>query len=163
MPADPSSVMPRSEGGDRGLYGVRPGDSAFKLAGANAAKMLALSGPVAGCVASASGPVSPSSTLLTLDTCVDTRIRNLPGTGAEGPDCEIDINECSRGTSDCDPNASCLDLPADSGGWVCTCRWGFFPEQEAGEEPRSPRCSRTRALDELATKTYAIGKNGTIA
>lgn len=151
-----------------GLYGVRPGDEAFKLARNNAAQMRALSSGVAGCVSSASGPV-PSSSVLSLDTCVDSRIRGIPGTGLEGPQCDVEINECVRGTSDCDPNAACIDLNAASGGWACECRHGFEPVvvvvegKEGKSEQRSPQCSPTGTLEELSTKTYALGANGRIA
>lgn len=164
MPEDPKSQMPRSEGGDRGLYGVRPGDAAFKLASANAAKMRALSSNVAGCVASASGPAS--SSVLTRQTCVDTEVRGLPGTGLEGPNCDVDIDECARGTHDCLGEGSrCVDLSAASGGWACECLYGFEAVAVAVEDKNQPpaRCSPTQALAELSTKRYAVGANGTIA
>lgn len=161
MPEDKNSQMPRSEGGDRGLYGVRPGDEAFKLASANAAKMQALSSSVAGCVSSASGPAS--SSVLTRQTCVDTAIRGLPGTGLEGPNCDVEIDECTRGTHDCDATgASCKDLNAASGGFACECLYGYEPVV-AEEKDLSPRCSPTKALEELTTKRYAVRENGTIA
>ena len=159
MPEDGGSQMPRSEGGDRGLYGVRPGDEAFKLASANAAKMRALSSAVAGCVASASGPAT--SSVLTRQTCVDTEIRSLPGTGLEGPNCDVEIDECSRGTHDCGSGARCVDLDAASGGWACECSYGFEPV--VVERGLPDRCSPTKALEELSTKRYAVGANGTIA
>lgn len=160
MPEDPGSQMPRSEGGDRGLYGVRPGDAAFKLASANAAKMRALSSNVAGCVASASGPAT--SLILTRQTCVDTEIRGLPGTGLEGPNCDVEIDECARGTHDCLGEGSrCVDLSAASGGWACECLYGY--EAVVVEKGQPARCSPTAVLAELSTKMYAVGANGTIA
>lgn len=42
--------------------------------------------------------------------------------GYEGPGCNIDINECSRGTSGCDPNAACTNT---AGGFSCACYQGY--------------------------------------
>ena len=170
MPADEGSQMPRSEGGGRGLYGVRPGDGAFRLASANAERMRALSSPVAGCVASAGGPATPP--VLARQACADAWVRGLPGTGSEGPSCAAEVDECSRGTHDCGPGAHCADLRAAAGGWRCECLYGYEPvvvaaaaaaEAEGEQKGRPARCSPTGALEELSTQRYAVGANGTIA
>ena len=40
----------------------------------------------------------------------------------EGPRCDIDINECVRGTSACAPQAGCIN---SMGGYSCICPWGY--------------------------------------
>jgi mannan endo-1,4-beta-mannosidase len=42
-------------------------------------------------------------------------------TGYEGPNCDLDINECVRGTDDCDLNAACINTV---GGFQCQCFTG---------------------------------------
>ncbi len=40
----------------------------------------------------------------------------------EGPSCNIDVNECSRGTAGCAAHAGCIN---SNGGYTCTCYWGY--------------------------------------
>lgn len=40
----------------------------------------------------------------------------------EGPDCNININECVRGTDNCPANSGCVD---SDGGFSCPCYWGY--------------------------------------
>lgn len=40
----------------------------------------------------------------------------------EGPNCNIDINECVRQTDDCSPNSACINT---LGGFKCQCYWGY--------------------------------------
>lgn len=40
----------------------------------------------------------------------------------EGPACNIDVNECVRGTAGCAGNAGCIN---SVGGYTCRCYWGF--------------------------------------
>ena len=122
------SDAPRSEGGGRGLYGVRPDDRAFAVAAAGASDLNALSSPLDGCVAPKAGS---STTASPLDGCALFAVRGLPGTGREGPDCATDVDECARGTHDCgtDPGATCEDTV---GGFACGCRWGHDSDP-AGE------------------------------
>lgn len=47
----------------------------------------------------------------------------------EGPGCDIDINECVRGTAGCAANAGCRNT---NGSFACTCRYGY-----SGARPRS--------------------------
>ena len=49
----------------------------------------------------------------------------------EGPNCNVDINECVRGTSNCGTNSSCSNTV---GGFTCTCWHGF-----TGSETSPPR------------------------
>lgn len=55
-------------------------------------------------------------------SCTKTWIRGIPGTGYEGINCTLNINECARGIHDCDPNAKCID---QVGSFTCTCPAGF--------------------------------------
>lgn len=43
------------------------------------------------------------------------------GPGWEGAQCDIDINECVRGTADCSLNAACINI---QGGFSCQCFTG---------------------------------------
>ncbi|KAL4519468.1 hypothetical protein Ndes2526A_g01925 [Nannochloris sp. 'desiccata'] len=54
--------------------------------------------------------------------CSATRVNNKEGTGYEGIACNIDINECARGTSECSPNASCINT---AGSYLCSCYQGY--------------------------------------
>lgn len=54
--------------------------------------------------------------------CSATRVGGREGTGKEGPRCDVDINECARGTAGCDPNAACTN---SVGGYTCTCFEGY--------------------------------------
>ena len=40
----------------------------------------------------------------------------------EGPNCDVDVDECVRATAGCSPHASCLN---SKGGFTCTCYYGF--------------------------------------
>lgn len=40
--------------------------------------------------------------------------------GKEGPNCDVPINECVRGTASCSPRATCIDTEA---GYECRCFW----------------------------------------
>ena len=100
--------------------GVFEGDAAWPAIQGFAQSMGQLSGsalPAAACPASAArlGPAAAPD-------CVSSREGGRPGTGYEGPTCQIDINECARGTSNCDPNAACLNTP---GAFTCTCYEGY--------------------------------------
>lgn len=109
---------PREEGGgDGGVFGIFETDTSFKIAKAFTEELMQIgrSSPFsAECPASL--PAPPVS------DCSATRVRGLPGTGYEGQECSTNINECARGTHDCDPNAECVDR---DGGFLCGCRAGF--------------------------------------
>lgn len=126
----PGSEAPRSEGGDRGLYGVRPSDAAFEIVASAARALSALPRtPVDGCVLKADGH-TPSSVAA---PCTLFKVRGLPSTGREGPGCALDIDECSRGTHDCGSGAGAVCANTD-GGFRCACRWGYA----AGDEGCTP-------------------------
>jgi len=42
--------------------------------------------------------------------------------GWEGPDCDVDVEECEHDPYPCDPNALCAEIP---GSFDCTCNDGF--------------------------------------
>ena len=54
--------------------------------------------------------------------CAASRVEGRTGTGSEGPRCSLDVNECSRGTAGCDPNAVCTNTP---GAYSCRCSAGY--------------------------------------
>jgi mannan endo-1,4-beta-mannosidase len=54
--------------------------------------------------------------------CSATRVNGREGTGYEGISCNVDINECARGTANCSPNAACVNTV---GSYLCSCYQGF--------------------------------------
>eukprot|EP00891_Asterochloris_glomerata_P005372 jgi/Astpho2/5372/fgenesh1_pg.00075_%23_44_t len=127
-------VGPVDEGGGRGLYGVSLSDETFNYIRQNADFEASLSQTVPGC-----DPSSHQATLPATKNCSSTEINGLPGTGLEGPDCTININECLRGTDNCAPNAACIDT---NGSFACECWLGY-----TGDGIRS--CTPTAALQAL--------------
>jgi mannan endo-1,4-beta-mannosidase len=94
----------QGEGGGAGEFGVYEGDAAFDIAVANAAVVKELATEVTEC----SSQASP----LSLPECPE---------GYEGPSCDIDINECTRGTAGCGTGAVCINAP---GSFECACPLG---------------------------------------
>lgn len=110
---------PAEEGGTAsGLFGNFEGTStAWPAIQGFAAEMKRLSGaPVARCPAGAARAAAPAP------DCAASRVGGAEGTGREGPRCDVDINECARGTAGCDPNAACTNTP---GGFACPCYQGY--------------------------------------
>ena len=68
----------------------------------------------------------------------------------EGPACDIDINECVRGTAGCATNAACIN---SDGGYTCKCFKGFsgnaskecLPEPGAGKDVLMFNCRSCRS------------------
>ena len=109
-----------TEGGGRGLFGIYETDEAFSLIKDNIAFITSLNKPISGCAPAAHRAANVSTT----DICQSTWVRGLPGTGFEGPGCKAPINECVRGTHDCDTkNAACIDT---SLAFECRCYFGFL-------------------------------------
>ncbi|KAL4425642.1 hypothetical protein ABPG75_009658 [Micractinium tetrahymenae] len=102
----PGQTASAGEGGGAGQFGIFPSDSTFKLVQANAAavQQLAAGQPLGQC--SARGPAAAPA-------CADK--------GYEGPACDIDVDECVRGTAGCAPTALCLNSP---GSFECACPLG---------------------------------------
>ena len=139
------SEAPRSEGGDRGLYGVRPSDTAYEIVASSVRSLSALPrAPVGGCVLKADGR-APSTVA---GPCTLFQVRGLPGTGREGPGCALDIDECARGTHDCGSWAGAVCANTDSG-FRCACRWGYAASDDG--------CTPTPAL---ATVTAGYESDG---
>lgn len=84
-----------------------------------AAFLASKNGPVA-------GPCDPAAKAApagaTAKSCASTLVGGLPGTGLEGGACNVDINECVRGTDNCAVNATCINT---NGGFQCKCWVGF--------------------------------------
>jgi mannan endo-1,4-beta-mannosidase len=137
---------PREEGGgDGGLFGLFDSDETWsevekftqimrELNNNNSYTNSSRSSAFT-CSASSSSPVAAekagdfdnSSKSRTADTspvpdCSHTRVKGRDGTGYEGISCDIDINECARGTADCSPNAACVNT---AGGYLCSCYLGY--------------------------------------
>jgi mannan endo-1,4-beta-mannosidase len=146
----PPQQAPRSEGGGRGLYGVRPGDEAFALASANARQMAGLSAPVAGCTQALDGPAGSGVLARPGGACIDTRVRGLAGTGREGPACGADVDECVRGTHDCGAGSTCVNT---DGAFRCVCAAGYVRSggpDGGGDGSPPPRCDPAPGLATIA-------------
>lgn len=125
-------------GGDGGLFGVFDHDDTWASITNFTSTMHELATNTtqsrAGCPARKAGQVESTvvgaeeiaaTKLLVappLADCSHTRVAGKEGTGYEGKHCDIDINECARGTADCHPNASCINTP---GSYRCACFNGF--------------------------------------
>lgn len=115
----PLQRAPAEEGGgDGGLFGVFEADATWQQVARFTAAMRGLSGGAGGRVCAASRPPAPRG----VRDCGSTRVKGRPGTGYEGPNCTVDINECARGTAGCDANAGCANAP---GAYACACHQGF--------------------------------------
>lgn len=101
----PGEMASKGEGGGSGEFGVYETDSAFSIVKSAAKTMIGLySGAASKCSKKASLPPIP----------------NCP-TGYEGTSCNIDINECARGTANCGQGALCINTP---GSFNCVCPLG---------------------------------------
>ena len=107
-----------TEGGGPGLFGIYESDAAFKSIKDNIAFIQTLNGPIPRC----SPAAHKAADVAPVDPCKATWVNGIPGTGMEGPGCKTPINECVRGTADCDPNASCIDTET---AFECRCNYGF--------------------------------------
>lgn len=113
---------PKEEGGgDGGVFGIFETDASFKIATQFTDEILEINRHFK-FSDDASGSCPASEAAPPVADCTATRVRGLPGTGLEGQYCDININECSRGTHDCDANAECVDR---EGGFLCGCRAGY--------------------------------------
>lgn len=141
-------IAPSSEGSSRGLYGIYSTDETFTGPIADLAakaqtltQQAALAAASATCdlsnvTVSATGNVSSASSsssaattatvtlpnVTTPESCEDTWVRGLAGTGFDGPNCTTDINECLRGTDDCAAESNCINT---DGSFECVCWWGY--------------------------------------
>lgn len=107
-----------TEGGGPGLFGIYESDESFTSIKENIEFIQSLNGPIPGC-----SPADHKAAEVTpVALCESTWVDGIPGTGLEGPDCTSPINECVRGTSDCDANAACIDTDT---AFECRCHYGF--------------------------------------
>ena len=119
----PGQVAPAEEGGSaRGLFGVFETDSTWNVV-MNFTKSIQQLNQRAPRGTNRC-PVSKvdSVNVITPQDCSKTWVRGLPDTGFEGPSCNVDIDECARGLSDCDSNAACGNT---NGSFTCTCFPGY--------------------------------------
>eukprot|EP00884_Botryococcus_braunii_P009399 jgi/Botrbrau1/18460/Bobra.0072s0043.1 len=145
---DQGQVAPLAEGGGSGLYGIRLSDPGFSLIRQNAVDMKRLASSVPQC--------SLRSSLPAVNGCQSSRIRGLPGTGYEGPSCNIDINECVRQTDDCSPNSACINT---NGGFKCQCYWGYSGNSCTTPGPELGRLSAAYETDGPARVACDEGQN----
>ena len=96
------------EGGGAGKFGVYEGDAVFDMAVENAEYVDSLKTEVQEC--------STKAKPLSLPKCP---------AGFEGPDCDIDINECARGIAECGEGAICVN---EEGSYECVCPLGSTGE-----------------------------------
>lgn len=118
----PGQRAPAEEGGGPGgLFGVFETDSTWKLVSNFTKSMQQLNQQPP---RSGSCPVKKSDSVNVVQPpdCSGTWVHGLPDTGFEGPSCNIDIDECARGLSDCGINAACGNT---NGGFTCTCFPGY--------------------------------------
>eukprot|EP00887_Chlorella_sp_A99_P004834 scaffold4.g4834.t1 len=94
-----------------GRWGIFPGSSTAALLQNFSSKVAALNGGAA--FACPEGVPALDSALFEQRVCPS---------GWEGPSCDVDINECSRGTHQCSPNAACVNT---AGGYSCQCWTGW--------------------------------------
>ncbi|KAK9917687.1 hypothetical protein WJX75_007185 [Coccomyxa subellipsoidea] len=128
----PGQQGPTSEGGGQGLYGIYESDATFDLIKKNVAYLNSKSTPSpAGCKPKTAQSV-PSS------NCTSSQVKGLPGTGFEGPQCNVDINECVRGTHNCAANSTCVNTV---GSFSCQCWRGFTGD--------GTQCDPTPAIEQL--------------
>lgn len=139
---------PAEEGGNPGgLFGIYDTESTWATVQDFTATMSQLSSfsfggtcpaPKAGGTSGAAGPPP--------DDCAASWVGGKEGTGFEGPGCSIDINECARGTADCDINAACANT---LGGYNCSC----FP----GYSGDGSRCTATPSLAAVQATYFTRG------
>ncbi|KAK9841349.1 hypothetical protein WJX74_004374 [Apatococcus lobatus] len=109
-------IGPAGEGWASGLYGVRRQDSTWGLVQNHASVMKGLN------TWSSSCNTAKSARTPAVKDCSSTRVNGTAGTGYEGPNCDIDIDECVRGTAGCASSAACRNTP---GGFTCQCFMGY--------------------------------------
>lgn len=86
------------------MFGIYSADDTFqKIMSFTSSLLQRDNGVIKECVDNHASEVGEPS------SCRHTWVNGVPGTGFEGPQCDIDINECVRGTAKCPPNAGCLN------------------------------------------------------
>eukprot|EP00210_Caulerpa_lentillifera_P001222 g1178.t1 len=142
---DNGQLAPIEEGGGSGKYGVYQGDEAFSKV-VNFAQYINAANQEAVKDCSSPGP-----SVSTPPSCKRTAVNGIPGTGYEGLVCDIDINECVRGTAGCASTAGCINT---EGSFKCQCYIGYKGD--------GFRCVETSALKKL-NKDYFTEGEGQLA
>lgn len=138
---DDGQLAPPEEGGGSGRYGVYQDDEAFSQVVEFAEYInTANKEEVNGCR-------NPGPSVEAPPSCEKTLIDDTPGTGYEGVDCDIDINECVRGTAGCDLHAGCVN---SDGGFECQCYVGYTGN--------GVNCEASRALRRLERDYFTEGE-----
>ncbi len=117
---------------ETGKYGVYPSEAAWQRMRTFATRINPLTGSPKTCAAPTNAPVGPSP------PCAN---------GKEGPTCDVDVNECARGTDVCPVNAACVD---NVGGYNCTCFPGYVKKGGACE----------RDADAIQVRGWVGGEGG---
>jgi len=82
--------------------------------------------------------------------CSATQVNRKEGTGYEGIACNIDINECARGTSECSSNAACVNT---DGSYLCSCYQGY--------EGDGKTCSHSATYRSMIDEYITLGSGKT--
>lgn len=153
----PGQLAPAEEGGSAGgLFGIFQTDSTWNLVSNFTSTIQDLNERqkklaektdswIAAC-----RPFAADANVSPAPNCTATLVRGLQGTGFEGPGCTIDIDECARGTDDCDENASCANVV---GSFTCSCYAGYA----GGGTSQSP-CVPTPRLQQIESDFATAGK-----
>lgn len=108
-----------------GIFGIFSTDSTWNIINAFTAsiqQLNAISPKSQPSCAAKGSPRTPSSAA-PARSCSHTWVGGVEdGTGYEGAECSVDINECARGTHGCSINAACINT---IGEYECMCYEGF--------------------------------------
>ena len=142
---------PAEEGGnDGGLFGVFDTDETWTAVAEFTAEMKSLSEKIkipSECSAAAAGAAAGSAGAGAL---LKVKVPRVCTPGVEGDQCNVDINECARGTADCDrDNSACINT---AGSYECRCYLGFSGNGKS--------CAPTPQLSSILEgyKTLGAGK-----
>eukprot|EP00884_Botryococcus_braunii_P015420 jgi/Botrbrau1/2561/Bobra.0079s0047.1 len=106
-------------------------------------------------VAGVCDPGANAANVQASPVCTNTQVQRLPGTGFEGPACNVDINECVRGTDNCAANATCINT---NGAFQCKCWLGFSDLLNSAGDGSS--CTPTAAIQQLRSQYTDVADQG---
>eukprot|EP00887_Chlorella_sp_A99_P006508 scaffold3.g6508.t1 len=117
------------EGGGAGKFGVYPDSSTFQLVKANAAAVAQLSARAVTQCSKLAAPLALPACSPGCTTVLAAHMRRCHPCRYEGPKCDLDINECARGTAGCAAGAVCVNSP---GSYRCECPLGTNGDGTSG-------------------------------